>query len=299
MGRSPRSATQSGVDRGIPQNSEGVDTAVLIPDGLANAGKYALLEDGTFTNTASANVTVLGQKLWKTMPASYPADDLPEVTFTLLQSLNGSEPVEIATLTISNWSLPLEDGAYHFGFAYTGENVVSMNADRTLSIEPAPGNENAQPLPKYDENGQRYTYTLKETAITLKNGPDSKTDSKLVYLDPVINTYLVENGYRSMQGALSVKKFLDLPLDNGTPIAYPAVQFTLDRRYTQDNGDPSVWEEDVQTVTWTSEEVEEAYKDNTLLEQVLTFENLDYYAPNGSRWEYRIAGSDRRLAGRL
>lgn len=29
------------------------------------------------------------------------------------------------------------------------------------------------PLPKYDENGQRYTYTLKETAITLKNGPGS------------------------------------------------------------------------------------------------------------------------------
>ncbi len=99
----------------------------------------------------------------------------------------------------------------------------------------------------------------------------------------------MENGYRSIQGALSVKKFLELPTDeDGDPTAYPAVQFTLDRRYTQNNGDPSVWEKDVQTVTWTSEEVEEAYKDSTLLEQVLTFENLDYYAPNGSRWEYRI-----------
>ena len=58
-------------------------------------------------------------------------------------------------------------------------------------------NENAQPLPKYDENGQRYTYTLNETAITLENVPNSK----LVYLDPVINTYLVENGYRSIQRA--------------------------------------------------------------------------------------------------
>ena len=85
-----------------------------------------------------------------------------------------------------------------------------MNADDgTLSIEPAPGNKNAQPLPKYDENGQRYTYTLKETALTLENVPNSK----LVYLDPVINTYLVENGYRSIQGALSVKKFLELPTD--------------------------------------------------------------------------------------
>ena len=281
--------TQSGMDSDIPQNGEGVDTAVLIPDGLADAGKYALLEDGTFTNTASANVTVLGQKLWKTMPASYPAADLPEVTFTLQQTL-GTEPRDIATLTIRNWNLPLENGAYHFGFAYTGENVVSMNADDgTLSIEPAPDNENAQPLPKYDENGQRYTYTLKETAITLENVPNSK----LVYLDPVINTYLVENGYRSIQGALSVKKFLELPTDEkGKPTAYPAVQFTLDRRYIKNDGTLSDWEKDVQTVTWTSAEVQEASKaaqDKTApLENVLTFKNLDYYAPNGSRWEYRI-----------
>ena len=282
-----RIGTQSGMDRGIPQNGEGVDTAVLIPDGLANAGKYALLEDGTFTNAIQSDVTILGQKLWKTMPASYHAADLPEVTFTLQQTL-GTETKDIATLTIRNWNLPLENGAYHFGFAYTGENVVSMNDDGTLSIEPAPGNENAQPLPKYDENGQRYTYTLKETAITLENG----TGSNLVYLDPVINTYLVENGYRSIQGALSVKKFLELPTDeNGTPTAYPAVQFTLDRRYIKNDGTPSGWEEDVQTVTWTSKEVKAAYKANSgnkLLEQVLKFENLDYYAPNGSRWEYRI-----------
>ena len=288
-----RIGTQSGMDDGIPQNGEGVDTAVLIPDGLADAGKYALLEDGTFTNTASANVTVLGQKLWKTMPASYPAADLPEVTFTLQQTL-GTETRDIATLTIRNWNLPLENGAYHFGFAYTGENVVSMNADGTLRIDPAPGNENAQPLPKYDENGQRYTYTLQETSITLKYGvnPNDPDDYSKVYLDPVINTYLVENSYRSIQGALSVKKFLDLPLDNGTPIAYPAVQFALDRRYTRNDGNTSDWEEEVQTVIWTSTDVKKAYEaaqDKTApLEEVLTFENLDYYAPNGSRWEYRI-----------
>lgn len=224
------------------------------------------------------------------MPASYPPADLPGVTFTLQQTL-GTETKDIATLTIQNWSLPLEDGAFHFGIAYTGANVVTVADDGSLKIEPAPGNDNAQPLPKYNENGDRYTYTLKETSITLLNGTDS-TDSTKVYLQPVINTYLVENGYRSIQGALSVKKFLELPLDNGTPIAYPAVQFALDRRYTRNNGSPSDWEEEVQTVTWTSAEVQEASKaaqDKTApLENVLTFKNLDYYAPNGSRWEYRI-----------
>lgn len=286
-----RIGTQSGMDDGIPQNGEGVDTAVLIPDGLADAGKYALLEDGTFTNTASANVTVLGQKLWKTMPANYPAADLPQVDFTLVQSITGSTTsTDIATLTITDWDgLPVEDGAFHFGIAYTGANVVTVADDGSLKIEPAAGNDNAQPLPKYNENGDRYTYTLKETSITLRNGPDSTK----VYLQPVINTYLVENGYRSIQGALSVKKFLELPTDeDGKPTAYPAVQFTLDRRYTRNNGSPSDWEEEVQTVTWTSAEVQEASKaaqDKTApLENVLTFKNLDYYAPNGSRWEYRI-----------
>lgn len=275
--------------------------AVLIPDGQSDAGRYALLEDGTFTNTIQSDVTILGQKLWKTMPANYPAGDLPEVTFTLLQSLNGSEPVEIATLTISNWSLPLEDGAYHFGFAYTGENVVSSE-NGALVIAPASDNNSAQPLPKYNADGERYTYTLQETSITLKYGvnPNDPGDYSEVYLEPVINTFLAENGYRSIQGALSVKKFLQLPTDeNGNlqlptdkdkNFIYPAVQFTLDRRYTRNDDTRSVWEEDVQTVTWTSGEVKAAYEasKNTLLEQVLTFENLDYYAPNGSRWEYRI-----------
>nr|WP_275951254.1 Cna B-type domain-containing protein [Hydrogenoanaerobacterium saccharovorans] len=285
--------TQSAIDPGpIPTDEDGTPVAVLIPDGQSDAGRYALLEDGTFTNTASANVTVLGQKLWKTMPASYPAADLPEVTFTLQQTL-GTETKDIATLTIRSWNLPVEDGAFHFGIAYTGANVVTVADDGSLKIEPAPGNDNAQPLPKYNADGERYTYTLKETAITLENRTGSKTDSKLVYLDPVINTYLVENGYRSIQGALSVKKFLQLPTDeNGDPTAYPAVQFTLDRRYTRNNGSPSDWEEEVQTVTWTSAEVQEASKaaqDKTApLENVLTFKNLDYYAPNGSRWEYRI-----------
>ena len=69
------------------------------------------------------------------------------------------------------------------------------------------------------------------------------------------------------------------------------MQFTLDRRYIKNDRTLSDWEEDVQTVTWTSEKVKAAYEANsgsTLLEQVLTFKNLDYYAPNGSRWEYRI-----------
>lgn len=82
-------------------------------------------------------------------------------------------------------SLPLEDGAYHFGFAYTGENVVSSE-NGALVIAPASDNNSAQPLPKYNADGERYTYTLQETSITLKYGvnPNDPGDYSEVYLEP-------------------------------------------------------------------------------------------------------------------
>ncbi len=94
---------------------------------------------------------------------------------SITDSATGSTTsTNIATLTIKNWDgLPVEDGAFHFGIAYTGANVVTVADDGSLKIEPAPGNDNAQPLPKYNENGDRYTYTLKETSITLLDGTDS------------------------------------------------------------------------------------------------------------------------------
>lgn len=86
-----------------------------------------------------------------------------------------------------------------------------------------------------------------------------------------------------------MKKFLELPTDeNGKPTAYPAVQFTLDRRYIKNDGTLSDWEKDVQTVTWTSKEVEAAYEansDNKLLEQCSpsrTWTTMPQRAPGGS-----------------
>lgn len=119
----------------------------------------------------------------------------------------------------------------------------------------------------------------------------------------MVNTYLVENTYRSIRCALSVKKFLELPLDeNGDPAAFPAVQFQLSRTYITSTGDASE-PEVVDTLIWTHQEVEEAYRSqddpkNTTLEKVLTFTGLDYYAPNGTRYTYSVQEiSDGFLGG--
>ena len=67
-----------------------------------------LVVTGTFTNEVAANVSILGQKLWETMPGSYPVEDLPGAEFTLQQSLGTDPPRDIAWLRIDSWNLQLK-----------------------------------------------------------------------------------------------------------------------------------------------------------------------------------------------
>lgn len=62
---------------------------------------------------------------------------------------------------------------------------MSTGTDGALVIAPASGNNSAQPLPKYNADGERYTYTLQETSITLKYGvnPNDPGDYSEVYLE--------------------------------------------------------------------------------------------------------------------
>lgn len=284
--------TQTNISNPIP-TSNGVPAAVAIPSNFRETNSYALLENGTFTNTTQANVAIRGQKLWKTVPAGYSVRDLPGVTFELYRRLsNQTEENLVATLTIENWNLPYENNAYHFGIDFMGKNQVSVDADGNLVVEPVDSDTEAQPLPKYDANGVRYVYTLKETI----NLPEGSPNWDKVYKDPVINTYLAENSYDSVKGALAVKKYLQLPVGtDGNPTAYPAVQFVLERRYTRSDRSLSPWTE-CTTQTWSSQEVQAAYEANSnsnsndpaLLSHEFLFENLDLYAPNGSQWEYRV-----------
>ncbi|WP_287227026.1 Cna B-type domain-containing protein [Oscillibacter sp.] len=106
--------------------------------------------------------------------------------------------------------------------------------------------------------------------------------------------------FHSPTGSLSVKKILELPLGgDDLPIAYPAVRFHLYRVYIQNNGQPSA-QELVRTATWSSEEVEAAYRqrgDSTTVETVLSFTDLEQYAPNGSLYLYHVEEDKSFLGG--
>ncbi len=263
--------------------------------------KYALNAGGTFVNRLDKPLTIEGRKLWTNLPAGYPAEDLPTVTFALYQRERGgaydfdAEP--IATLTISDWS-GLNN--YTFQILYEGENIIDSSDG-----EVRPETQDQQPLPKYTPEGRLYEYTLRETGITGTDGASlvddgsTDTDIPLFEMRQPSNTFQAENVYNSPTGSLSVKKILELPTDEeDAPIAYPAVRFHLYRTYTKNSGEMSE-QELVQTITWSSQEVQEAYQEQgqATVEKTLTFEGLAQYAPNGSEYVYQIEEDQDFLGG--
>ena len=293
--------TRLGTRNEADEGSEGAYTAHTTALTEEDYARYALNAGGTFVNRLDKPLTIEGRKLWTNLPAGYPAEDLPTVTFALYQRERGgaydfdAEP--IATLTIRDWS-GLNN--YTFQILYEGENIIG-NSDGEVRPETL----GQKPLPKYTPEGRLYEYTLRETGITGTDGTSlvddgsTDTDIPLFEMRQPSNTFQAENVYNSPTGSLSVKKILELPTDGeGDPIAYPAVRFHLYRTYTKNSGEPSE-QELVQTITWSSQDVREAYQTQGKLtvETTLTFEGLARYAPNGSEYVYQIKEDQDFLGG--
>lgn len=285
-------------------NLDGVNPPVS-QDASSSYAKYALNANGTFVNRLNKPVAIEGRKLWTNLPAGYPAVDLPNVTFALYRRVQGSGEAfdfggaPIATLTVQDWS-GLKN--YTFRLLYEGKNIIDDGAGTVR-----PESEDQPRLPKYTEEGKLYEYVLREEGITGANGlpldgtgegPRESLD--LFDIQEISNTFQVENVFHSPTGSLSVKKILKLPLGgDDLPIAYPAVRFHLYRVYIQNNGQPSA-QELVRTATWSSEEVEAAYRqrgDSTTVETVLSFTDLEQYAPNGSLYLYHVEEDKSFLGG--
>ena len=285
-------------------NLDGVNPPVS-QDASSSYAKYALNANGTFVNRLNKPVAIEGRKLWTNLPAGYPAVDLPNVAFALYRRVQGSGEAfdfggaPIATLTVQDWS-GLKN--YTFRLLYEGKNIIDDGAGTVR-----PESEDQPGLPKYTEEGKLYEYVLREEGITGANGlpldgtgegPRESLD--LFDIQEISNTFQVENVFHSPTGSLSVKKILELPLGgDDLPIAYPAVRFHLYRVYIQNNGQPSA-QELVRTATWSSEEVEAAYQqrgDSTTVETVLSFTDLEQYAPNGSLYLYHVEEDKSFLGG--
>lgn len=300
--------------------------------------KYALSEGGTFVNYLYSDITIQGQKIWSSLPSGYKSINLPVVTFELYQK-NTSENDDpdsigdpVSTITISDWADILNKGSYLFKILYKGENTVKVERDGSGNIKditasgPAGVPEDEwEPLPTYNDRGQKYHYTLVEKSIKWDEDVETNADPSDVFKGftgaDILDGYIADNNYDSIKGALAIKKYLELPMkDDDTPEAYPAVTFELTRTYVDNNGDETS-SEVVERKTWSSEEVKKAYEDQSKgiinkikasisrqdlddigteqdpLEKLITFENLDIYAPNGSEYKYSVREVKDNLGG--
>lgn len=180
------------------------------------------------------------------------------------------------------------------------DGSITANGNQyTFTIDEMNVEAHTGPLPLYDEDGRRYTYTLEETLGTADDDPN--VDWTLVYHNETFNEYQITNTYDPQLGALSVKKLLQV--DARWPSGqYPAITMFLERGLME-NG---TWVKDEtyqgETIVWTSTQVEEAAKaqsnppEQTVVissrgtdgESIFLFKNLEMYAPNGEVYYYRV-----------
>lgn len=261
--------------------------------------KVALLEGGTFLNNLEEDVTINGVKLWANLPLTASEADLPSVTFNVYQfssdvtdTSDSSKRTLVAKLEVTSemWKNSSQDGS-----------ITANGNQYTFTIDEMNVEAHTGPLPLYDEDGRRYTYTLEETLGTADDDPN--VDWTLVYHNETFNEYQITNTYDPQLGALSVKKLLQV--DARWPSGqYPAITMFLERG-VMENG---TWVKDEtyqgDTITWSSSDVEAAAKkpsvemgptitldstkegpDGT---NVFLFKNLKMYAPNGQKYYYRV-----------
>ena len=265
------------------------------PTSESDYANYALQEDGTFINQLAANITISGEKIWESLPGHFlEKGTLPSIRLDVSRSVDGgNQKDKVATLTITSaqWKdLRTPSGAYQYLIQYEGENRLQI-VDGELTCVYVPKEDEGEDaqgtlLPRYDEDGALYTYTIDETilfegasdgadgsggdpatstdgATTAAGEPGGEETSAPaegdVFDKNTTNGFRVVNTYTPATGSLTVKKHLDLPED---PEGFPAITFTVTQyaEYAAADGEQYGKTGATWTETLSADEVERLYR---------------------------------------
>lgn len=277
-------------------------SSAIPEENKADYPHYALLEGGTITNGLSNHVTIQGRKVW-VGTEGFPREDLPDVTFAVDQYLGNEmtpEVKKIAWITVSDWTHPEADGTYTFEISYTGDNTkLSTQTDDPEGV----GNL----LPRYAPDGSLYTYRLREESIEWVGTDETQNVPNYEGIFTIEgseeNNFTLRNDYtESPKGSIFVKKHLELPADLGADDKFPSIQFKLTRTYTGKGGEEkadTAFNNANHTVPWKWDAIKNAYIEAqgstsngsvwvTSGETDLVFTGLELYAPNGSKYVYKV-----------
>lgn len=188
----------------------------------------------------------------------------------------------IASLTIETgqWTSALKT---NFTFDKTGNWKMNKDGSKTfISGE-------KKDIPKYNDKGQQFNYTLTEE---IKFKEETVVSKDHVFSTIVESGYQIKNEYNPTLGAIQVKKLLQVGKDWKQ---YPAVTIELVRKYTDGKGYYEDAGFEPVELTWSSKDVAgDAAKaagdgtSNVVLEHLFTFENLPIYQPNGYQYQYYV-----------
>lgn len=264
----------------------------------------ALKEGGMFVNSLDDQVAFQGQKIWQaeSMPNGYDDINLPAVTFELYRTTKSADEVKdengkldyskmdkFATQTVTDWASAHQNGTYVFTFME--KNAEGNDTDKALE------------LPRYDAEGNVYTYYMREASVDLgENGP--ALEDVFTVSDPESNTYVATNIYNPPTGEINVQKHLELPDGMTESDVFPSIQFTLTRTYegkTEGSTETTSIQDEsfTKTITWKSDQVKAAWEAQQAEESgdeivsssdgdKLVFKDLEIYAPNGSKYIYTV-----------
>ncbi len=298
------------------------------PDGSETTSQiYGLKECGIFVNTIGANVHVSGKKVWYTMPDGFQEEDLVPVTFYLFQyyedstnkpsdsdtmkfdeetpyfeDSNGNKHYAISWINIDEWKTQKVTSEYVFALEYAGENInpriedgsrLQVDKDGKVIVSTPDGSTDASYLPKYDKDGNLYEYILRESG-DFSSSDVGQDGTNLIFKQPTINNYAITNEYDSVDGSVTVKKFLDVPetYEGNSSVVF---SFKLTRQYGRTEDKTKLVNDDKfeQVKKITFDQFESGIG-------TVTFDNLELYAPNGNRYVYTVTenpSSDELIQG--
>lgn len=215
-------------------------------------GSHTLLRNGgTFVNAIANSVEVTGTKIWQNIPTGFPVSSLPSITVSINQKVNGSNGDAKTVATIGS------DKFIKNGTNWTFE--VSSDGD---------GN----PLPKYNDKGELYEYTVSEEIDKSSLSEGETWESIYSSSESGWTMANIYNTSDSNSANLKITKEW-AGRDTSTEKVYPVLRFKIHQIYQGDNS------EQVFTLKGTT--------DGTATTE-LTYEGLPVYAPDHTLYKYYV-----------
>lgn len=199
------------------ENSSQYESKIPLPADTADENKGFAPNEGYILNRLEENMTITGTKVWLNIPNGTTVDELPDpasITLKLMRKLESQ------------------------GDAAPGDTGFSttLNADRSSYGFYEPGSGSLKSFPQFDEEGQKYIYSIQEDFGNNAGVEIAYPSGKVVQTNFALKNYYNSDGENN-QRSIKVSKQWEVTALDGTAVVYPKLRFILYQYASGDNID--------------------------------------------------------------